>query len=276
MSIVGGMASAVRRAREVEASALQVFVKNASRWVGRAIGAEEAREFRRAAAAASLSRHTLAHASYLINLGSPDETLWQRSFDALKDERARCTALGIPYLVVHPGSHMGAGERAGLARVVLALDRIDEESESEVEIVLEITAGGGTSLGGRFEQLGFVLEKVRRPERIGICFDTCHALAAGYELRDAEAYRRTFDALERSVSVSRVRAFHLNDSRGRLGSRFDRHAAIGRGQLGLEAFRLILNDPRFEDLPMVIETEKGEDLAEDRENLGILRGLVAG
>jgi len=281
MSIAGGMALAVSRAQEVQASALQVFVKSANRWKARALGPLEVDEFRRAASAAGLARHTLAHASYLLNLASPDETLWHRSITALREERERCASLGIPHLVVHPGAHMGSGREQGLARIATALDRVLREGEGrarkgeeEVTILLEITAGAGTTLGATFEEIAFVLDRARCGERLGVCFDTCHALAAGYEFRDRGSYRATFRSLQGSIGVERIRAFHLNDSREGLGSRVDRHAHIGKGQVGLEAFRLILSDPRFRDLPMVLETPKGEDLSEDRMNLAVLRSLV--
>jgi deoxyribonuclease-4 len=201
--------------------------------------------------------------------------MWERSVAALAKERERCEALGIPFLIVHPGSHTGAGEAIGIERIARAVDRILLGSEAGVEILLEITAGQGTNLGGRFEELASVVERARTGERIGICFDTCHALASGYEFRDAASYEETMASFDRTLGIERLRAFHLNDSRAALGSRIDRHAHIGHGKVGLEAFRLILNDPRFEDVGMVIETEKGEDLAEDRVNLAVLRSLRA-
>ncbi len=281
MSIEGGMALAVSRAQEVQATALQVFVKSANQWKARTFGPGEVDAFRRDVAAAGLTRHTMAHASYLVNLASPDEALWRRSIAALREERERCASLAIPYLVVHPGAHMGSGREQGLARIARALERVlDEggagqrEGREGVTILLEITAGQGTTLGMSFEEIGFILDCATCGDLLGVCFDTCHALAAGYEFRDAPSYREMFDSLARSVGIERVRAFHLNDSREGLGSRVDRHAHIGQGQVGIEAFRLILNDPRFLDLPMVLETPKGEDMAEDRMNLAALRSLV--
>jgi len=276
MSIAGGLPEAVARASSVGATALQVFVKSASQWRARPLAPGEAEAFRTATGAAGLAGHVLAHSSYLINLASPDDALWERSTAAFVEELQRCALLAIPWLVVHPGSHMGAGEEAGLARLAAALDVALEAPATEgAGVLLEITAGQGRSLGGTFEQVAQVLDRVRQRARVGACFDTCHALAAGYEFRDAVSYGETFAHLDATIGLPRLRAFHLNDSRGALGSRVDRHAHIGRGEVGLETFRLLVNDRRFRGLPMVIETEKGDDLAEDRENLAVLRSLLA-
>jgi deoxyribonuclease-4 len=269
------MPEAVARARAVEATALQVFVKSSNQWAARPFADGEVAAFRRAAEASGLARHTIAHASYLVNLASPDEALWDRSVRALAEELSRCEALGVGALVVHPGAHMGEGEEAGLRRVTAALDRILAGGGNDSPVVLlEITAGQGSCLGASFEQLAWVLERARRAERLGVCFDTCHALAAGYEFRDARSYRETMERLHEAIGIERVKAFHLNDSKNGIGSRKDRHAHIGHGEVGLEAFRLLLNDSRFRGVPMVLETPKGDDLEEDRVNLGVLRGLV--
>jgi deoxyribonuclease-4 len=186
--------------------------------------------------------------------------------------------------VVHPGSHVGTGAGKGLDRVARALDAIfgarpvkgirPAAVSKELAVLLEVTAGQGSALGSTFEELAAILDRAASARRLGVCFDTCHALAAGYEFRDALSYRETFRDFDRIVGIPRLKAFHLNDSKGGLGSRLDRHEHIGRGQIGLEAFRLILLDPRFRGLPMLLETPKGEDLAEDRDNLAILREMV--
>ncbi len=284
MSIAGGMPLAVERATSVDATALQVFVKSSNQWDARPFLAGETDAFRSAARAAGLEAHTIAHASYLINLASPDAALWRRSVASLGEELTRCAALGIRSLVIHPGSHVGTGAEEGIERVALALDAAfgarpaegirPAEVPEDLTVLLEITAGQGSTLGSTFEELRAILDRASSASRLGVCFDTCHALAAGYEFRDARSYRETFRELDRVVGIARVRAFHLNDSKGGIGSRLDRHEHIGRGQVGLEAFRLVLADPRFRDLPMVLETPKGEDLAEDRENLAILRAMV--
>jgi len=273
MSISGGLQRSVERVAEVQGTALQVFVKSSRRWSARPLDATEVDSFRTALTRQGLGPYTLAHATYLINLASPDDALWARSVQAFCVELERCSALGIPYLVVHPGSHVGSGEQAGLARVARALSETSTAGAG-VAVLLEVTAGQGTNLGHRFEQIAWVIENVEAPDRVGVCFDTCHALAAGYDLRDAPAYRETFAEFEGTIGLDRLKAFHLNDSRFGLGSRKDRHQHIGKGEVGLEAFRMIVNDPRFRDLPMVLETPKGPDLAEDRENLALLRSLV--
>jgi len=283
MSIGGGLHRAIERARSVDATALQVFVKSTRQWQARAVESSEAELFRETARTSGLGPHTLAHASYLINLAAPDEALRKRSVEALRDEVERCELLGIPYLVLHPGSHVGSGEEVGLERIVHGLDRVltgsrrtrvRTSSGRSTRVLLETTAGSGATLGHRFEQLAHVLDRARCGDRLGVCFDTCHVLAAGYEFRDRRSYRRTFSELDRTVGISRLLAFHLNDSKHPLGSRKDRHEHIGRGEVGLEAFRLILNDRRFRALPMVLETPKGADLAEDRENMTVLRQML--
>lgn len=275
MSIAGGMPEAVVRARAVDATALQVFVKSSNQWAARPFAPGEVEAFRAASRDAGLDRHTLAHASYLINLASPDDALWEKSVASLGVELSRCTQLGIRWLVVHPGSHVGSGIAAGSARVARALDRVlHGTTQAEAGVLLETTAGQGSTLGTRFEELGAILGLCCRTDRLGICFDTCHALAAGYEFRSASSYAETMAALDRTVGLDRVRGFHLNDSKGDLACRRDRHEHIGKGFVGLEAFRLILADPRFVDLPMVLETDKAEDLAEDRVNLAVLRSVA--
>ncbi len=275
MSIGGGMRRAVDRAIAVDATALQVFVKSARQWKPRPLDPDETAAFREAVAARDLQAHLLAHATYLINVASPDGQIRKRSVDALAVELDRCAALGIPWLVLHPGSHVGSGEEAGLKRVARAMDRVLEPRDDAVKILLEITAGQGTNLGSRFEHIAAILSEAKTEDKIGVCFDTCHALAAGYEFRDARSYRKMKREFDAQIGLDRLCAFHLNDSKFGLGSRRDRHEHIGRGEVGLEAFRLILNDRRFRGVPMVLETPKGDDLEEDRVNLAVLRGMIA-
>jgi deoxyribonuclease-4 len=212
----------------------------------------------------------------LINLGSPDDALWQKSIDSLIEELERAEALGLGDLVVHPGAHVGSGEEAGLARIAQALDVVHRRTSGfAAKIDLETTAGQGSTLGHRFEHLERILKEVSEPERLGVCCDTCHLFAAGYSLAPQAEYNETIDALEQTVGASRVRVWHLNDSQRPRGSRIDRHAGIGRGMMGLEAFRLLLNDPRFRALPMILETPKGTDGGEDLDaiNLRVLQRL---
>lgn len=275
MSISGGLDRAFGHGLRAGCDCLQIFTKNQQQWRSRPLADDEIARFKAAQQQSGIAP-VLAHDSYLINLGSPDDEQWERSIAAFADELERCAALGVPYLVTHPGAHMGSGEEAGLQRVARALGRLlDAGTGAPTVVLLETTAGQGTSLGHRFEHLARLLELVRHDERLGVCVDTCHVLAAGYDFRTPESYAATFDAFDRLVGLGRIRAFHLNDSKKDLGSRVDRHTHIGEGFVGLEGFRPIVNDPRFADLPMILETPKGDDLAEDIENLARLRALAA-
>jgi deoxyribonuclease-4 len=284
MSIAGGLHRAIDRAEEIDATALQIFVRSARQWGVKPLSAGEIEKFRERLDESGLARFTMAHAAYLINIATPDAALWKRSVASLRIELERCVQHGIPYLILHPGSHMGSGEDAGLSRVVQALDRLllsagrdgigRAARDGRLELLIETTSGQGSNLGHRFEHIAHILDEARCGSFLGVCFDTCHVLSAGYELREAGGYGKTFQEFDRIIGVDRLKAFHLNDSLNPLGSRKDRHQHIGSGEVGLEAFRLLLNDGRFKDLPMVLETPKGEDMAEDRENLAILRGLI--
>jgi deoxyribonuclease-4 len=255
-----------------------MFTKNNNQWKAPPIAEAQIANFRAALAETGIV-DPVVHNSYLINLASPDEALWVRSIDAMTIEVERCAALGITDLVAHPGAHVGAGEEAGLDRIAAGLDEVQRRTRGTgVRIDLETTAGQGSCLGHRFAHLGAILERVAEPERLGICADTCHIFAAGYSLDPGEGYDGTMDELDRSVGLSRVRLWHLNDSLRERGSRVDRHAGIGLGHLGLEPFRRLVNDPRFQAIPMILETPKGtvdgEDL--DARNLRVLRQLQAG
>jgi deoxyribonuclease-4 len=278
MSIAGGPHNALLAAQAHGCRSVQLFTRPPSQWSARPLGDEEVRLFRRTLRRTRL-RSPLAHDCYLINLASPDDELYRRSLEAFVVELERAEALGLRYLVMHPGAHAGSGEAAGLARVARALDEILARCAGfRVRVLLENTAGQGTALGHTFEHLARVLERTARPERLGVCFDTCHVFAAGYALAPAAEYQATFAALDRAVGLARLRAFHVNDSLKPLGSRVDRHAHIGRGQMGLEPFRLLVNDPRFRDHPMILETAKedGDNEDMDKINLATLRSLVAG
>jgi deoxyribonuclease-4 len=276
MSIAGGCDRAVRAAHALDFQTVALFTKNNNQWKAAPLAPEQIAAFRLALDQTGIS-DPVAHASYLINLASPDGSLWRKSIDAMTVEIDRCAALGIADLVVHPGSHMGQGEDAGLARVAKALDRLCRRSAGiGVTIDLETTAGQGTNLGYRFEHLQDILQKVSHPDRLGVCVDTCHIFAAGYSLATRAEYDETIDRLDRSVGLGSLRVWHLNDSGRERGSRVDRHAAIGAGQMGLEPFRHLVNDIRFRDLPMILETPKGIQDGEelDARNLRALRQLV--
>jgi deoxyribonuclease-4 len=252
------------------------LTRNANQWSARALGDEEVRTFRRTLRQTRL-RLPMAHSSYLINLASPDQDLYRRSVEAFVVELQRAERLGLRYLVTHPGAHIDSGEEAGLARVAGALDEVHARCRNfRVRVLLETSAGQGSTLGHRFEHLGRILSLAADPARLGVCFDTCHVFAAGYALAPEAEYRATLRAFDRAVGLRRLLAFHLNDSRKPLGSRVDRHGHIGKGQLGLEPFRLLVNDPRFRNRPMVLETPKEDGDADDMDavNLAALRGLL--
>ena len=274
MSIAGGPARALLRGHSIGCDAVQIFTRNANRWRSKALTPDQIKDLQQARAATGI-HPVVAHSSYLINLGTPDDDLWQRSLDALILELGRCQQLGIGDYVLHPGAHKGAGEQAGLERVARALDAALSATEgSQVAIVLENTAGQGSSLGYRFEHLGWLVEHVDAAERLGVCFDAAHALEAGYEFRQPESYARTWERFDDLIGIERLRVIHLNDSKRDLGSRVDRHEHIGKGFVGLEAFRMLVNDPRLRSLPMFLETPRGPDMREDVENLALLRSLV--
>ncbi|HIE39230.1 MAG TPA: deoxyribonuclease IV [Anaerolineales bacterium] len=272
-SIAGGLHRAFDRARSVGCEAVQIFVKSNRSWAVKPLTEEEVARFKAKAAETGI-HPVVAHTSYLLNLASPDGDLWRRSRDTLIIELERCEALDVGWLVLHPGSHVGAGEEAGLARVAQALGEVHAATPGfRTQILLETTAGQGTNLGYRFEQLAWLLEQTPQGERLGVCFDTCHVFAAGYELRTRGGYEATMAAFDQIVGLSRLKAVHLNDSKGELGSRKDRHEHIGEGHIGLEGFRHVLNDPRLAGLPGLLETPKSDDLHEDAENLAVLRSL---
>ena len=278
MSAAGGCHNALREAQSRHCDTVQLFTKNANQWSARDFTSDEVRLFRDTLRDSGLQFAT-AHDSYLINLASPDPALYRRSLEAFTVEVQRAEQLGLSYLVMHPGALMGAAEEDGIARVVRALDDVHARCPGYgVQVLLETTAGQGTTLGWRFEQLAAILSRVAAPDRLGVCFDTCHVFAAGYALAPRKEYLATMAEFDRTVGLDKLRMFHINDSIKPLGSRVDRHAHIGRGQLGLEPFRLLVNDPRFEDRPMILETPKEEDDHDDMDavNLEVLRGLLTG
>lgn len=273
-SIAGGVEKALQRGQEAGCDTIQIFVKSPNRWASKPLEEKNLLAFRDAVAETGIWP-VFAHSLYLINLATPDDALWEKSMAALTDDLERCEVLGLPGLVIHPGSHKGSGEEAGLKRISQALDEVHARLPGySVQVWLEITAGQGDHLGYTFSQLQAMIDGARHPERLGICFDTAHAFAAGYELRTREGYEETWEAFDAELGLDRLKAIHLNDSKKDLGSRIDRHEHIGQGLLGLEPFRFLVNDRRFQGIPMTLETDKGPDLAEDKENLQILRGLI--
>lgn len=274
-SVAGGLHLAWQRIAKVGGEALQIFTRNQRQWSASPLTSEEIALFKEAWAKRR-DLPVISHASYLINLASTDKALWERSLEALAAEVQRCRLLGIDTVVLHPGSHGGQGIDRGLARVIAGLDRVLGDSDGRVRILLETTAGQGTGLGSRFEELAVVLERATSGELLGVCVDTCHIFASGYELRSPEGYAATIKAIATTFGLDNIRLFHLNDSKTNLASRIDRHEHIGKGQIGLDGFRHLLCDCRFHGRPMILETPKGETLEEDRANLHILRTLLPG
>ncbi|HET6573805.1 MAG TPA: deoxyribonuclease IV [Fimbriiglobus sp.] len=256
VSIAGGLHKAAETAAALDCGTMQIFSKNASQWAGKPLTDDEVAAFKAAVRKARL-KYPTAHDSYLINLAAPGDELFEKSIAAFVDELNRAERLGLSYLVTHPGAHVGSGEDAGLRRVTEGLDRaLKRTAGYKVKVLLENTAGMGTTLGHRFEHLARLIADSRDPGRLAVCFDTCHAFAAGYDLSTDAGYDATFAEFARTVGLRRLKLFHVNDSVKPLGSRVDRHAGIGLGQIGDRAFRRLATDPRFARLPMVLETPK--------------------
>lgn len=274
MSIAGGYYKAVEAAADCGMDCVQIFTKNNNQWHAKPITQEDVRLFRDALETHGIQK-PCSHSSYLINLGSPNPEIWEKSVDAFVIELERAEQLGLLGVVVHPGSFVSSSEEEGLQRIADALNEIHARlPELDAQTWLETTAGQGTNLGHRFEHLAWIIEHVDEAERLGVCVDTCHIFAAGYPLKTPQEYRQTMKSFDEIVGLERIRAFHLNDSKKEFGSRVDRHEHIGEGFLGLEPFRNLLNDPRFSKLPMYLETPKEEGEREmDPVNIRVLRSL---
>lgn len=278
LSVAGGMTNAIREARRLGFDSVQVFVKNQRQWKATPLDPGDLAAWREARGAAF--GPVVAHATYLINLASADDALRARSVAALVEELHRCDVLDIPYLVLHPGAAVGIERDAGVRNVAASLNEIHTANTGvRATVCLETTAGQGSTLGRTFEELGAIIALLRQPQRVGVCVDTCHVFAAGYDIRDEAVYQAMIDEAERTVGLSRIRCWHLNDSRGDVGSHLDRHEHIGRGKIGKAGFAHVLRDERFAGLPMILETPKETD-ERGREwdvvNLRALRAIVGG
>ncbi|MGA6973945.1 MAG: deoxyribonuclease IV [Candidatus Binatus sp.] len=275
MSIAGEVGEAFNRGKQVGCECIQIFTKSSRQWASKAYSNEEIETFKRNRIESGI-KTVIAHDSYLVNLGAPDEAMRLKSVAGLIDELHRCEALGVPTLVAHPGAHVGSGIENGIRTIAKSIDQAHAACKGfKVNIALEITAGQGSTLGHTFEQMAQIFDAVVENERLRLCFDTEHAFAAGYDLRTPEGYENTFSELDKHVGLKRLVAFHLNDSIKDFHSRVDRHQHIGKGFIGLDAFRRLLNDQRFFGLPMCLETPKGPEMKEDVENLATLRSLFA-
>jgi deoxyribonuclease IV len=283
MSIAGGLPRAVDRAKASRCEALQIFTKSAGQWRARPLPPEEIALFRKRVEETGI-HPVVAHNSYLINLAAAEPSLRAQSIASLGDELDRAESLGLDGLVMHPGSYTSGSEEGGLRLIGDAIAALlAERPRAKAMVLLEHTAGQGTNLGHRFEHLAAIIERAGGSRRIGVCLDTCHLLTAGYDLCTQAGYESTFFELDRIVGLDRLKVFHLNDSKNPCGSRVDRHEHIGKGCLGLEPFRRLLNDPRFAGLPMLLETPKLETPASkrrsdvdpwDARNLRALRKLL--
>jgi deoxyribonuclease-4 len=274
MSIGGGVHRAIERSRSIDCTAMQIFVKNNMQWFARPLEREEIKAFVRHAQREQIEA-AFAHSSYLINLAATNPQFHANSLRALAEELTRANQLELPFLVLHPGAHLGAGEDAGIEKIIASIDAIWAViPKVKTKIALETTAGQGSCLGEKFEHLAAIIENVREPERLCVCLDTAHVFAAGYDIGHEAGVKKTFREFDRVVGLDRLAALHLNDSKTALGSRVDRHEHIGKGKIGLDAFRFIMRDRRLRKIPKVLETPKGKDLAEDVANMKTLRGLL--
>jgi deoxyribonuclease-4 len=274
MSISGGLSEVPERAKKLTCECMQIFSKNQMQWKVKPLDIEEAEKFVANSKKFGI-RETVIHDSYLINLASPDKNLLRRSREAFLEELARAKHLGVKNLIFHPGAHMGSGEQAGLKKIAESLNWARSEFGSgDVCMVLEITAGQGSVLGYSFDQLAKIISLLSDEKSAGVCFDTCHAYAAGYDIKTKNGYARTFDQFDEVIGLGFLKALHLNDAKAKQGSRIDRHDQIGKGYIGLEGFRNFVNDRRFSDLAMVLETPRGEKGY--KQELKSLRSLIKG
>ncbi|KPL00925.1 MAG: endonuclease IV [candidate division Zixibacteria bacterium SM23_73_3] len=274
MSISGGVFNALLCGQELECTTIQIFTKNNNQWKAKELFPEDVKKFFENQKTTGISP-VVGHNGYLINLASPKDNVYDQSKESMLVELKRAELLGLPYLVMHPGSHLGKGEKEGIKKIVRSIDWLHQKTKGfKVKILLETTAGQGSAIGHRFEHLAEIIERVKDNERLGVCYDTCHTFAAGYDIRTKKAYQATFKEFDNSIGLNRLGVIHVNDSLKDLGSRVDRHQHIGEGKIGLEGFRLLMNDKRWEKIPKILETPKGEGAARDIKNLNLLKSLV--
>jgi len=274
MSIAGGVAESIGRGKSIGCDCIQIFTKSSRQWKSKPYTEEEVAAFKRNLRESDIGC-VVAHDSYLVNLGAPDEALRKKSVAGFIDEIERCEGLGVPWLVAHPGSHVGSGEDAGIATIAKSIDEAHTACPGfSVKVALEITAGQGSNLGYSFQQMGRIFNSVKENDRLRLCFDTEHAFAAGYDISSEEGYQRTFAELDEHIGIKRIVAFHLNDSLKPFNSRVDRHEHIGKGHLGTKTFERLLHDARFFGIPMCLETEPGPEMKDIATDLVTLRGLL--
>ena len=279
MSIEGGVENAPLRGKKAGCQVIQIFTKNNNRWNSRQLTDKDINSFKKNSFDTGVIP-SASHTAYLINLASPNTEIYKKSLEAFSDEMERAERLGLPYLIFHPGAHLGSGENTGLKRIADSINILLKKGSHpkgcgyQLMLLLETTAGQGSHLGYKFEHLSEIIETVDEKEKIGVCLDTCHIFAAGYDISNEYGYKKTFEDFNKIIGIDRLKAFHINDSKKGLGSRVDRHEHIGKGKIGLTAFKLLLNDAQFKNIPMIIETPKGKTMREDRKNLSVLKGLI--
>jgi deoxyribonuclease-4 len=274
MSIAGGVDKAVERAQKIGCTTFQLFTKNSNQWKATPLSEQVVQNYKRLIKVTKL-KPVIAHDSYLINLCAKDKSILKKSRDAFIDELNRCEILGIDYLNFHPGSHMGMGEDDGIKLIAESINLAHERTPNfKVKSMIETTAGQGTSIGYRFEQIRKIIDLVEDKNRLAVCVDTCHIFAAGYDIKTEKGYLKTFEEFDQIIGLKYLKAFHMNDSKKGLGERVDRHEHIGKGKIGLSGFRFIMNDERFKNIPKILETPKGEDMKEDVINMRRLIRLI--
>ena len=273
-SIAGGVFNAVIRGKKATCDTIQMFNKSSNQWRAKELETDVVDEFFRQIEETGVTV-SVSHTSYLINIASPDPALNKKSYLALKEEMERCETLKIPNLVFHPGSHVGSGEKTGMDKIATNINKLFTDfPDGTVRLLLETTAGQGSNLGYSFEQLAYMIDRVDDKSRVGVCLDTCHIFAAGYPITDPKDYKKTMKQFDDIIGLDNLYIIHANDSLREFGTRKDRHEHIGKGHIGLEAFRNFVNDKRLKNIPMILETPKDEELTEDIENLKVLRSLV--
>lgn len=273
-SIAGGVYNAITRGQDATCDAVQIFNKSNNQWRAKKLTTDEVDQY---FAAIEETGVTVAcsHSSYLINIGSPDDALQTKSRNSLQEETERCNLLKIPNLVFHPGSHVGSGEEPGMDRIAENMNQVLEAiPDNTVTLCLETTAGQGSNLGYTFEQIAYIMDRVDDKDHLGVCLDTCHIFAAGYPITDPKDYKKTIQQFDDIIGMDNLKIVHTNDSKTEFGSKKDRHEHIGEGEIGIDAFSNFVNDNRFKNIPFILETPKGDDLAEDIENLDKLRALI--
>lgn len=276
MSIAGGVSQALDRAASIGSNAVQIFTKNNRQWSGPPVDTVDVARWSEQMPALGIT-YAVSHASYLINLASPNADLWEKSRRAHQDEIERAHRYGVAHVVLHPGAHVSSGAEAGIARIAAALNQIHAATPAcgNTFTLLELMAGQGTTIGRSFGELRQIIELVEDKSRVGVCADTCHAFAAGYDLSTAEGYEAMMAEIEREIGLATIKCWHINDSKGKLASHVDRHEHIGQGEIGMEGFRRLINDPRWDGIGMLLETPKEDDLKDDVENLARLCSLAA-